>query len=211
MTRKAKYFQEVERLLDHGLEPKQIIKVTGIPESTVYWVRKKLREEARLDFKELMSEDYIWKYQKTLENYSKTIQQMNDAIAEAKQRYAAKEAELREELAGIPSDKYMARATILQAIVAIEGQKNQDLVKLTAQRDKATESKARTYNQGPVVYAVDEWLRTGNANQPEITALNNAVDVNIDTPPADPKPISMQAPDADDLEILKQMDEESKP
>lgn len=206
MTRKAKYFQEVERLLDNGLEPKQIIKVTGIPESTVYWVRKKLREEARLDFKELMSEDYIWKYQKTLENYSKTIQQMNEAIAEAKAKYADKEAELREELAGIPSDKYIARATILQAIVAIEGQKNQDLVKLTAQRDKATEAKAKTYNQGPVVHAVDEWLRTGNANQPEIEALNTTVSTN--PIPETPKPLP-QAPTDDDIEIMRKMDEES--
>lgn len=202
MSRRSSYFKEVERLLDMGMEPKQIIKVTGIPKSTVYDIREKLREEAKYDFDELMGKDYLWKYQQTISNYSKTIQESNEEIEELKKKYEDLEVELREELASIPIDKYIARATILNTIASLPSAKASDMQRLMQQRDKASEMKAKTYNQGPVVFAINNWLKTGKPVEPHLQVL----EVNEPLPESQPLP----APEIsdDDLDVLKEMENE---
>ena len=72
MTRRGKYFEEIQHLLEIGYEPKQIIKITGCSKATVYRIVDKLKTEARYEFKNLLQHDYLWKYQKTIENFSGT-------------------------------------------------------------------------------------------------------------------------------------------
>ena len=51
--RKSKSFITVEKLLNMGMEPKDIIKKENLPKSTVYDTVKKLRSESKLDFETL--------------------------------------------------------------------------------------------------------------------------------------------------------------
>ncbi len=60
MGRKALYFKEIEHLLSVGYEAKDIIKITNIPRGTVYRIVDKLREEAKINFDQLMTKDYLY-------------------------------------------------------------------------------------------------------------------------------------------------------
>ena len=233
MTRKAKYFKEVQDLIEMGMDAKQIIALRGIPKTTVYRIRQKLIQEAKYDFLSLLNGEYIWTYIQTLANFTKTIRQCNERIDGLPAKYAQLEREMRAELEATPPKMAMVRATLLQAIANLQSAQSAELKELVAQRDKASNEKARTLNQGAFAKAVDELIRTGQKiepNVPEILALvaevtgiplapseapkNDTlpealpVDVNIDMPPTAPQPIIM--PTADDLEVLKKMDEDSE-
>jgi len=215
MVRKAKYFKEVERLIDMGMEPKQIIKVTGIPSATVYRIRDKLIAEARYDFKTLLEGDYVWKYLQTIANFSKTIQQCNERIDGLAGKYAKLEQDMRQELEVTPPKMAMVRATLLQGLANLQSAQTAELRELVNQRDKASESKAKTYNQGPFVHALDELIKTGKAEAPRLKEVEdmfgNKPEVSIDDTADEPQqlPQPTQEPTDDDLDVLREMDEDN--
>lgn len=168
MGRRPKHVDEVERLLDSGYSVKDIIRTTNISQSTVYRVVDKLKKEARYDFKHLMEHDYLWKYQKTIQNLDLTIKQCNEEIETIKQKYNSLEIITMNEFENLPDAKASTKALLLGTLATIQSNRTNEMIKLCAQRDKASEIKAKTYNQGPVVNAIDEWVNGGTAQMGEL-------------------------------------------
>lgn len=210
MTRESAYFKEIERLLANGFEPKHITKITGIPQSTVYRIVEKLRTEARMDFNQLMDKDYLWKYQQNLENFSRTIQECNEEIVTMRKKYDEIEAKMIEELEGLPDSKAMVKATILASLVSLQSAKTNEFKKIVDTRDKASETKARIYNAGPVVYAIDNWVRNTHPEN------GNAPMLALDEPPKEYIPLKLNTiqptdndePSDEELRVLKEMEED---
>ena len=171
MGRKALHFKEIEHLLEIGYESKDIVKITNIPKGTVYRIVDKLREEAKLNFDQLMTKDYLYKYQMNLDNYSKTIIQCNLEIDTINAKYDQLERLVMEDLEVCPTDKYLARSTYLANLINIRNNRTIEIQKLVAQRDKSSEMKARIFNSGPVVYRINQVMEN-KILQPEI--LNEA-------------------------------------
>ena len=171
MGRKALHFKEIEHLLSVGYEAKDIVKITNIPKGTVYRIVDKLREEAKINFDQLMTKDYLYKYQMNLDNYSKTIIQCNEEIVVINAKYDQLERLVMEDLESTPPDKYLARSTYLANLINIRNNRTIEIQKLIAQRDKSSEMKARIFNSGPVVYRINQVVEN-KVLQPEM--LNDA-------------------------------------
>ena len=171
MGRKALHFKEIEHLLSVGYEAKDIVKITNIPKGTVYRIVDKLREEAKINFDQLMTKDYLYKYQMNLDNYSKTIVQCNEEIVIINAKYDQLERLVMEDLESTPPDKYLARSTYLANLINIRNNRTIEIQKLIAQRDKSSEMKARIFNSGPVVYRRNQVVEN-KVLQPEM--LNEA-------------------------------------
>ena len=171
MGRKALHFKEIEHLLSVGYEAKDIVKITNIPKGTVYRIVDKLREEAKINFDQLMTKDYLYKYQMNLDNYSKTIIQCNEEIVIINAKYDQLERLVMEDLESTPPDKYLARSTYLANLINIRNNRTIEIQKLIAQRDKSSEMKARIFNSGPVVYRINQVVEN-KVLQPEM--LNDA-------------------------------------
>ena len=171
MGRKALHFKEIEHLLSVGYEAKDIVKITNIPKGTVYRIVDKLREEAKINFDQLMTKDYLYKYQMNLDNYSKTIVQCNEEIVIINAKYDQLERLVMEDLESTPPDKYLARSTYLANLINIRNNRTIEIQKLIAQRDKSSEMKARIFNSGPVVYRINQVVEN-KVLQPEM--LNDA-------------------------------------
>lgn len=203
LTRKTKYFAEIERLMGIGYEPKHIIKMTGIPSTTVYRVVEKMQVESRIDFKKTMSHNFLWMYQQNLENYSRTIQECNEEIAYMKKKYDQLEFDNRVELKACAPDRVVARATLLSNLTAIQSSRTNELVKLTAQRDKASEGKAKVFNQGTVVYAMDEWVQKTTPTMGELPRVKELDELN-----PTPKQLNKEPLSADDQAVLDEMNKD---
>jgi uncharacterized membrane protein len=208
LARESAYFKEIERLLGIGYEAKHIMKISGIPQTTVYRIVDKLKKEARYDFKNLMEHDYLYKYQMNIENFSKTIQESNEEIEKINKKYNTLELMTMDELNSCPMDKVIARATLLSNLTNIQSNRTNELQKMINQRDKATELKAKVYNQGPVVYAVNEWINSKPppmGEQPRLKELDKVL--NVITEPLKLNTITPET-DSDD-ELNTQMEMES--
>ena len=179
MGRKALHFKEIEHLLSVGYEAKDIVKITNIPKGTVYRIVDKLREEAKINFDQLMTKDYLYKYQMNLDNYSKTIVQCNEEIVIINTKYDQLERLVMEDLESTPPDKYLARSTYLANLINIRNNRTIEIQKLIAQRDKSSEMKARIFNSGPVVYRINQVVEN-KILQPEML---NEVAVNTTAKP----------------------------
>ena len=171
MGRKALHFKEIEHLLSVGYEAKDIVKITNITKGKVYRIVDKLREEAKINFDQLMTKDYLYKYQMNLDNYSKTIIQCNEEIVVINAKYDQLERLVMEDLESTPPDKYLARSTYLANLINIRNNRTIEIQKLIAQRDKSSEMKARIFNSGPVVYRINQVVEN-KVLQPEM--LNDA-------------------------------------
>ena len=171
MGRKALHFKEIEHLLSVGYEAKDIVKITNIPKGTVYRIVDKLREEAKINFDQLMTKDYLYKYQMNLDNYSKTIVQCNEEIVIINSKYDQLERLVMEDLESTPPDKYLARSTYLANLINIRNNRTIEIQKLIAQRDKSSEMKARIFNSGPVVYRINQVVEN-KILQPEMLNAN---------------------------------------
>lgn len=169
--RPEKYNEEVERLIDNGWTIKDIVSKTNISQATVYRVLDKLKRRARHDFKNLMQHDFLWKYQKTLENYDKTVRQCNEQIDSLKIEYNQLKQLTLMDLENTPDNKHMARATLLSNLINIQSNRTNELQKLVTARDKASDSKAKVYNQGPVVNAIDEWVQKNTPSLGELPRI----------------------------------------
>lgn len=209
MSRKSKYFKEIERLMDLGWEAKHIVKITGISQPTVSRVTSKLKKEARRDFNNLLSEDYLYKYMFTLENLTKTIRQCNENIEKAEEAYGRLTDIAWQELENIPDSKAHTRVALLQTLSNIKSNYHTTIQKYIDQRDKATDLKAKTYNQGPVVHAIDNWVQKNNPQKGE---LKTVTEVEDETKPKEkPKELSITKPNEpteEDLKVLQEMEEE---
>ena len=183
MGRKALHFKEIEHLLSIGYEAKDIIKITNIARGTVYRIVDKLREEAKLNFDQLMTKDYLYKYQMNLDNYSKTIIQCNLEIDTINAKYDQLEGMVMVDLEACPTDKYLARSTYLANLINIRNNRTIEIQKLVAQRDKSSEMKARIFNSGPVVYRINQVMESkilqpeifNESTVPPVEFVNNAV------------------------------------
>ena len=222
MGRRPQHVDEVERMLDAGYSVKDIVRTTNISQPTVYRVLNKLKKEARYDFKNLMSEDYLWKYLKTLQNFDLTIKQCNNEIDYMKSKYDTLEKNTNELIKLLPDSKAGTKAMLMANLTSIQSNRTNEIVKLCAQRDKASETKAKVYNQGPVVNAIDEWVNGGNAKQadlPELklsssddtaegttTALTDHDTTDDDTPSRLNKSVSINtSDDEEDRKIIEEM------
>jgi len=173
MGRKSRWTDEVERLVDIGYDVKQLVKKTGLAQSTVYGHIEKLRIWARYRFNNLMSKDYLYQYFNTLDNFARTIQQCNEELNEIPTRYDKLESQITKALEGLNlPHQALAQSALLGHMVQIQNSRENAVVRLTGQRDRATDLKAKVYNAGPVVHAIDEWIRNNPPQNAELPRLN---------------------------------------
>jgi hypothetical protein len=171
MARKNnKQMDMIEQMLRNGYEAKDIYKVTGIPRSTVYQKVTKLKKEARYQFDQVMQEDYLWLYQMNLSNYSRTIKEVNEKMVEVNEKYDELERITKEALSKVDDAKHVSKSNFIANLIQINNSRSNDLARLTAQRDKASEMKAKLFNQGPVVHKVSEFMKL-TTNKTDINML----------------------------------------
>lgn len=206
---------EIERLMDLGYEAKHISKMTNIPTGTVYRVVDKLRKEARFDFKDLMSKDYLYKFQQTMENFSKTIQVCNEEIARIDEKYDVLEFRMLETIEQLQMPRQaVTKANLLLGLLAVQNSRNTEKLKLMIQRDRATEQKAKMYNQGPVVNAIDELFQKyqpENADIPTIGELKMVEEIREEYSPSqrNKEDLNMvQNLNEEDMDALREMEED---
>lgn len=213
MGRRPQHVDAVESLLDVGYSVKDIIRDTNISQSTIYRVIDKLKKEARYDFKHLMEHDYLWKYQKTLQNFDLTIKECNMEISKMKNKYDSLEIITMNEFESLSDSRAGTKALLLSNLTTIQSNRSNELVKLTTQRDKATELKAKTYNQGPVVNAIDEWVNNNHPSGGELPRLKELDTLSDKSEemisPEEPKHINEGTEiSKEDLEVLKEMEKD---
>jgi len=206
MGRKAVYIKQIEHLLSVGYEAKDIVKITNIPKGTIYRIVDQLREEAKTNFDQLMTKDYLYKYQMNLDNYSKTIIQCNIEIDTINTKYDQLEGIVMVDLESCPTDKYLARSTYLANLINIRNNRTIEIQKLIAQRDKSSEMKAKIFNSGPVVYRINQVVENKvlqpemlKNQEPRVEFVNNT---HIEEKIKDNDIISKE-----DLQVLKEMEE----
>lgn len=202
MGHKAKYKVEIDRLMRQGYEAKDIEKMTNIPHTTVYRTVDKLRTEARLDFNELMEKDFLYKYNLTLDMYSRTIQQCNEDLDKLDQKYQTLENDVRDIMETMPDAKAMVKATLMSQLIQLEGQKTTERIRLIQQRDRAVSEKAKMYNSGPIVQAIDNFIRSQNPNPVDAPKLNITESTIIENTSDE---ISQE-----DLDLLEQLERENE-
>ena len=208
MGRKSVYIKQIEHLLSVGYEAKDIVKITNIPKGTIYRIVDQLREEAKTNFDQLMTKDYLYKYQMNLDNYSKTIVQCNIEIETVNKKYDELEKVVMESLEVCPVDKYIARSAYMTNLINIRNNRTIEIQKLIAQRDKSSEMKAKIFNSGPVVYRINQVVENKvlqpemlNEQEPRIELVNNTEKVeNIE---------ENDVISEEDLQVLKEMEENS--
>jgi len=149
----------IEGMLRNGWEAKDIYKQTNLPRSTVYAKVSKLKREARYDFDKVINEDYLWLYQMNLMNYSRTIKEVNEEIERVNKKYDELEKITMEALQAVEERKHLGKSNFISNLITINNCRANDLAKLTQQRDRASEMKARLFNQGPVAHRTAEYLK----------------------------------------------------
>ena len=211
MGRKALYFKEIEHLLSVGYEAKDIIKITNIPRGTVYRIVDKLREEAKINFDQLMTKDYLYKYQMNLDNYSKTIVQCNEEIKTINTKYDQLERIVMESLEVCPVDKYIARSAYMTNLINIRNNRTIEIQKLIAQRDKSSEMKAKIFNSGPVVYRINQVVEN-KVLQPEMLSEQSTQERTMPELVNNTEKVeNIEENDViseEDLQVLKEMEED---
>ena len=203
MGRKAVYKKQIEHLLSVGYEAKDIVKITNIPKGTIYRIVDQLRDEAKTNFDQLMTKDYLYKYQMNLDNYSKTIIQCNMEIDTINAKYDQLEGIVMVDLESCPTDKYLARSTYLANLINIRNNRTIEIQKLIAQRDKSSEMKARIFNSGPVVYRINQVFEN-KIPQPE---MFNEVNQLQESPMELVNNEEKNNISDEDLQVLKEMEE----
>ena len=184
---------------------KETSKITNIPKGTVYRIVDKLREEAKINVDQLMTKDYLYKYQMNLDNYSKTIVQCNEEIKTINAKYDQLERIVMESLEVCPPDKYLARSTYLANLINIRNNRTIEIQKLIAQRDKSSEMKAKIFNSGPVVYRINQVVEN-KVLQPEMLSEQTMPEQTIEE-----KVENIEESDViseEDLQVLKEMQED---
>ena len=203
MGRKSKWKDEIERLVDTGYDPKQIAKKTGLAVSTVYKHVEKFRTEARHRFGNLMGKDYLYQYFITMDNFARTIQQCNEELDKAHKKYDNLEDKINTAVNELDQRKHpIAHSAMLGHLLQIQSSRENAVVRLTAQRDRASDLKAKVYNEGPVVATIDQWIRDNPPKTGELVELNTTMLTG--------KGEDMKSPaiSEEDKKILREMEEE---
>lgn len=144
--------------MEVGYQAKDIIKITNIPSATVYRIVDKLRAEAKIDFKDLMEKDYLFKYQQNLDNLNKTIIECNEEIERVNVRYDEIEQQIAEMIEQVEPNKHVSKANFMANLISCRSGRTNEITKLIQQRDRASSEKARLFNSGPVVYRINEFV-----------------------------------------------------
>ena len=225
MGRPPKYVDEVEKLLRDGWSVKDIVSNTNISKSTVYDVLAKMKKSARYNFKELMTEDYLWKYENTLDNFDRTIRECNEEMELVKSKYAVIESKINLQIVGLSDSKAMVKANLLANLISCQSSRTNEIIKLCAQRDRASDLKARVYNAGPVVNAIDEWINKTTPPMGELprvgelekidppdpkTSVEDEVGENEITPSKLNSEALHKTPSEEDLKTLREMKEDEE-
>ena len=208
-------------MMEVGYQAKDIIKITNIPHATVYRIVDKLRAEAKIDFKELMEKDYLFKYQQNLENLNRTIIQCNEEIIKVNVEYDLLRAETQELLEAVEPNKHVSKANFMTNLIAIRSGRTTEISKLIQQRDRASTEKARLFNSGPVVYRVNEYVENKLSQVPQMLKENVATDAPMNVPEIEDKvDISeedqtilneMERDDILNSEVVKDSNDEDQP
>lgn len=192
-------------MMEIGYQAKDIIKITNIPNATVYRIVDKLRSESKLDFKELMEKDYLYKYQQNLANLNKTIVWCNEQMPQINTKYDDLGVITKEALDAVEGNKHISKAHLISNLITIQANRIRELAVIVAQRDKAVGDKARLFNQGPVVYRVNEYVEHKMQNIPPM--LNEGIKVEDVKLEEEPIPILTSGDiSAEDKEILAEME-----
>ena len=211
MGRKSVYIKQIEHLLSVGYEAKDIVKITNIPKGTIYRIVDQLREEAKTNFDQLMTKDYLYKYQMNLDNYSKTIVQCNIEIETVNKKYDELEKVVMESLEVCPVDKYIARSAYMTNLINIRNNRTIEIQKLIAQRDKSSEMKAKIFNSGPVVYRINQVVEN-KVLQPEMLSEQSTQERTMPELVNNTEKVeNIEENDViseEDLQVLKEMEED---
>lgn len=203
MGRKSKWKDEIERLVDKGYDPKHIAKKLGLNLSTVYKHVEKFRTEARHRFGNLMSKDYLYQYFITLDNFARTIQQCNEELDTSHEKYDGLEGRITIAVNALDKAKHpIAHSAMLGQLIQVQNSRENAVVRLTAQRDRASDLKAKVYNEGPVVATIDQWIRDNPPKTGELVELNRTMLTG--------KGEDMKSPaiSEEDKKVMREMDED---
>jgi len=198
----------VEKLIDDGyVDIIALSQKTGLSERQCRRYLDKHRSEAKGRFDKLMTGgDYLYQYYNVLDNFSKTIQQCNEELNVSNAKYDELEQQIDEALDELDLPKQaLAKAQLLGQLVQIQNSRENAVVRITGQRDKATDLKAKVYNSGPVVNAIDNLFRN-KTQDAEVSQLNTGEEsINV-LELAEPKDKISE----EDAKIIKKMDDELK-
>lgn len=206
---RTKIGKEVERLIDLGYgDPKALSQQTGLSERQCHRYLHEFRIKAKVRFDNLMDEDYLYQYYNTLDNFSRTIQQCNEELIKLHTKYDDLEVQISEAVNELDKQKHpIAHSAMLGQLIQVQNSRENAVVRLTAQRDKASDLKAKVYNAGPVVAALDQWVRDNTPKAGALVELNTSLkNIKTSTPvEEDDKSSEISEEDA---KVIKEMDEE---
>ena len=206
MTR-TKIGKEVERLIDNGYgDPRALAQQTGLSERQCQRYLRKFKLEAKVRFDNLMSEEYLYLYYNTLDNFSRTIQQCNEELARMSTKYDVLEDKINTAVDDLDQVKHpIAHSAMLGQLIQVQNSREGAVVRLTAQRDKASDLKAKVFNAGPTVAAIDQWVRDNTPKAGQLPELNTSnEDIKNESPPEESHEISEE-----DAKILREMEDEN--
>lgn len=208
MTR-TKIGKEVERLIDNGYgDPRALSQQTGLSVRQCNRYLRKFKLEAKVRFDSLMSEDYLYLYYNTIDNFSRTIQQCNEELKTLHTKYDDLEVQISEAVNELDKQKHpIAHSAMLGQLIQIQNSRENSVVRLTAQRDKASDLKAKVYNAGPVVAALDQWVRDNTPKAGEIPELNTSLG-NIKASTSAEEDDESSEISEEDAKVIKEMEEE---
>lgn len=202
--------KEVERLIDLGYgDPRALSQQTGLSVRQCNRYLRKFKLEAKIRFDNLMDEDYLYLYYNTLDNFSRTIQQCNEELKTLHTKYDDLEVQISKAVDELDKQKHpIAHSAMLGQLIQIQNSRENSVVRLTAQRDKASDLKAKVYNAGPVVAALDQWVRDNTPKAGELPELNTSMkNIKGSTLAEEDEKFEISEEDA---KVIKEMEEEEK-
>ena len=165
----------IEKLIDSGYgDIHSLAQKTGLSERQCRRYLNKFTAEAKYRFDNLMSKDYLYLYYNTLDNFSKTIQQCNEELGTSKGKYDDLEEQVDEALEKLDKKQGITRSALLGQLIQIQNSREIGIVRLTAQRDRASDLKAKVFNAGPTVAAIDQWVRDNTPKAGQLPELNTS-------------------------------------
>lgn len=205
MSKKSKMAGIIEKLIDTGYgDIHSLAQQTGLSERQCRRYLDKFTAEARYRFDNLMSKDYLYQYYNTLDNFSKTIQQCNEELTRMGIKYDGLEDKINMAVKALDHARHpIAHSSMLGQLIQVQNSREGAVVRLTAQRDKASDLKAKVFNAGPVVSALDQWVRDNTPKAGQLPELNMS-DESIKTS----KPEKEEKISAEDKKVIEEMEKD---
>lgn len=205
MSKSKKMAGIIEKLIDNGYgDIRSLSQQTGLSERQCRRYLDKFTADARYRFDNLMSKDYLYQYYNTLDNFSKTIQQCNEELARMSTKYDGLENKISTAVDDLDQVKHpIAHSAMLGQLIQVQNSREGAVVRLTAQRDKASDLKAKVFNAGPVVSALDQWVRNNTPKAGQLPELNMSDENNKAMPEEKKETIS-----AEDQKVIDEMEKD---